>query len=191
MRRVLIGLLFTIISSPINAGPFGLERGMPLSSLRIIKKNGPISYIVAVPSPIDAFERYNVIATESAGVCKISAMGRDVDSDAYGYSIKQKYEELKATLIKKYGDPKTYEFLQFKSIWDEPRDWSMSIYKKERVHSSFWSKNVGSTTPDGMTGIILEINSVESGTNYLSLMYEFDNFLQCKSQVSSMEEKAL
>lgn len=134
----------------IGSGPFGLPMGATLTQLKVVDKlvpvpNVPGSYLVrAVPKPHGAFESYVLAISETSGLCKIAAIGKDIESSSFGTEIQSAFAALDQALQEKYGNRKNFDFLRAGSIWDEPKDWMMGLLKKERVLSSYWDKEEGS-----------------------------------------------
>ncbi len=56
----------------------------------------------------------------------------------------------------KYGKRTKYDYLRSGSIWDEPKDWMMSLRQEERTLALFWSIDNGSVLAEHVSGISLQ-----------------------------------
>ncbi len=98
---------------------------------------------------------------------KIHAVGKDVTTNGYGEEIKSAFKTICDALTTKYGPPKNGDFLKSGSIWNEPRDWTMGLLKKERELFAVWDWSNGSG------GITLDSKAMSTEKGYVTLSYEF------------------
>ena len=84
---------------------------------------------------------------------------------------------------------KRHDFLRSGSIWDEPEDWAMGLYKEERVLQSFWTFSPA-RSEDGVQAVYLTANALSSSKGYVSLFYEFSNFDQCSKELDKAKNAA-
>ncbi len=170
---------------------FGIRMGQATSTLKVLKHPTATIYEVAPPRPNDEFDSYMVVATPASGVCKVAASGKDIPDDNYGLEVRSHFDRFEAILNSKYGRGKKFDFLHAGSIWDEPNDFSMALKKKERSLSKFWDREEGSTLPLGLRSVSLQAKSVVMGTNYLSIVYEFDNLDSCMAAKQTADSTGL
>lgn len=118
------------------AGPFGFERGMTkeqimklLGAGSLIKADGNVYTFSKVPKPHPLFEEYVLIISPTEGLLKVAAISKDIETSVYGEELKASFEEIRGALTKTYGEGKTYDFLKYDSIWNEPKDWMMGMLK--------------------------------------------------------------
>ena len=181
-----------MVSSPVWAqSAFGVSRGQPITTLKVIKKFDSSLYSVAPPAPNAEFESYTVVATPATGVCKIAGIGKDHDDDAYGGNSKSAFDRIESALEQKYGIHKHYDFIRSGALWGESREWVMSIKQNERFYASFWDLDEKSNLPVGLQSIALEILTTSSSSSYVKLTYEFSNFEQCKAKLSQSDNSSL
>lgn len=183
-------LIFALIfSGSTFAGPLGLEKGMTLDEL---KKQGEFTSTNSVNvytsksllrGHPDA-QIYSAIVSPTLGLCKIVVATRDINTNAYGSDLKEKFDEIKSALSAKYGNSKDYDFLRSGSIWNEPRDWMMGLAKKERTLNSFWTTPENSM-PDSIKAISIEALAIGNSKGYIRFGYEFDNITQCLEEMKS------
>lgn len=181
----------------IGTGPFGLPMGASLAQLRRV---GPVeslagataSYILkTVPKPHEAFESYLLIVLDGYGLCKISAIGKTIQSSSQGYEIQSAFRTLETALRAKYGNRKHFDFLTVGSIWNDPEDWMMGLLKKERTLTSYWDDEEGSTFTDNIRTITLDSVGESTGSAYIVLRYEFDNAKRCLEEVAKKRNSSL
>lgn len=189
LRVVLVALL-AFLTCNAEAGPFGLEMGMPLSKLNIAKatpKPG-IYELRSVPNPHSAFESYIVQVSPSAGLCWIKALGRTLEVSAYGTELKSAFDDLKARLASNYGVPsQELDVLLPKSIWNEPRDWMMGLRKKERMLMAMWEKSL----PSSLRAVYIAASALSSSRGYVAVEYAFTNEASCEAELRKKEDGAL
>lgn len=161
------------------AGPFGIEMGQ---SLETLKNNGlnPTNsttnddqgyYYVSPKATHPDFEKYIVQLDEDEGVFWIKAVGRDISDSGYGLTIKSKFSEIESSLQKTYGTGKLVDYLYPRSIWDEPGDWMMGIAKNERFYFRTWEMQNGKAFPGNIESLGLGVATSSSSKGYIFLEY--------------------
>lgn len=173
-------------TSPAFAGAFGIEMGAKPEAMGgkldpRINQGGfvPGYNLDTPPKPNSEFTNYVLYATESTGVCKITAFGRGHQGDINGASIRSTIAELSAVLTEKYGASQTSDFLKSGSVWHDPEDFAMALKQKERVLASYWMAQTKATLPADIRTIALEARGLSQNETYLILTYEFANFGTC------------
>ena len=184
MKNILF--LITLFSTfSALAAPFGLTKGMGLEEL---KKQGTFvpgnqQYVYTSKSINNGhpdFEAYSVVLTPEHGLCKIIAIGKDVETNGFGSELESKYKNLIEAMSGRYGPPgKNYDFLRAGSIWKESQYWMMGLLKKDRTLTAFWSKPENNNLPDALQSIMLDTVALSGSKGYLQLAYEFDNVDAC------------
>lgn len=192
LGRILLFVAFTgAFSSAATAQEaFGVKMGAPLSSLHVLKNVTSNIYQISVTTPNSEFESYDVLAVPGFGVCKITGIGKTHEGDSYGSDIRSAFDELNSALTEKYGHPKSYDFLNAGSIWNDPKDFAMALKQNERHLTSFWSISEGANVPAGET-IMLDAKGLGSSDTYLTLGYEFPNFEACKAKLDAADNSGL
>ena len=173
---------------------FGVKPGAPVSDYSARPAPGvadPNFFVITVPQPNSEFETYTAVATPETGICSVSGIGVTHRNDEYGVATKSAFADLRQALTSRYGAGQDFDFLRSGALWDEPREWVWSIYKKERTLASFWTVENGSSLPAGVHAIALEANAAGSSSPYVSLKYEFTNFSRCKSIRERQENNGL
>jgi hypothetical protein len=157
--------------------PFGFKVGMTKTQVVALLGPGSPSKGTAdtlefktAPTPHPDFETYAVSISSSTGLAQVIAPSKDIQTNVYGEAIKEKFDDVKAALITKYGEPSnSFDFLRAGSIWNEPKDWTMALLKEERTLSAYWKASGG-------TMIVLEAVGLSNGRAYLRMKYQFSNF---------------
>lgn len=182
----LLGLL--LIGQCYAAGPFGFEYGMTqeqvvkLVGRTAVKEIKPVDGspdIVLVelntaPKPHPLFESYLLYITPDKGLMKISALGKDVQTNPFGTELHDQFMETRDAVAKIYGTADTIDTLLHGSIWSDPQDWMMGLIKKERLLSAFW--NLKSAPVNHITVIGLDGYGLSTERGYLKLSYEFEGW---------------
>ncbi len=190
---ILIVLFGLFIVSNAIAGPFGLEMGMPLKEIG--GEPEKISHgkyrLTNVPKPHSAFEAYVVQVAPKGGLCWIKAIGKDIRTSSYGHELKSAFSDMEERLESAYGKHKKMDILFSGSIWDEPRDWMMSLIKKERILASVWDESKGSNLPSDLKKIGLIASPSARDKGYISIEYSFTNEDSCEAELAAQEDDAL
>jgi hypothetical protein len=165
--------------------------GTPISKLHVLKHDRENSYTIDVPTPNSEFESYVVLATPGTGVCKIVGIGKDHDGDAAGVEIRMAFNSMEAVLRSKYGNSKTFDFLQSGSIWNDVGDFAMALRRNERHLEGFWDRDENSTLPSDIRSINLSASATGSSSTYLTLSYEYTNMDACTAKRRATDNSAL
>jgi hypothetical protein len=177
-------------------GPFGLSQGMTLEqSQKIMPLNKVGDFVYStpkVPSTHNAFESYTLVITPQHGLCKIVAIGNTINDDAYGYSIREKFNALSDALSQKYGKVEKFDKLITGSIWSKPRDWMMGLATNERSFVAYWIRGDKDVSfPSEIAAIELKANGIGSDSGYIVLGYELSNYHDCRTWINTQSNSAL
>ncbi|EID0160924.1 hypothetical protein SNE98_000669 [Vibrio cholerae] len=188
-----IALAALCVKSAFASGPFGLEMGVPVSSIdKDAKQLAPYVYLTTnVPSPHSAFEKYVVKVAPTSGLCWVKAIGKDISTSSYGFELKSAFSEMNEKLTKKYGKGETTDLLMAGSVWNEPNDFMMAMLKKERFLMAVWEKSKGSNFQDNLVQVALIANPSNRDKGYITLEYSFSNKDACNQEIDSLEDNAL
>lgn len=200
----MIKIVFTIIINcffTLNAfaGPFGLHFGMSKKQLETatggnFKSNGVegLYKSISVPLPNSSFEMYTFVITEKHGLCKITAVGKNIQTNSFGNQVISEFQAIETALIKKYGKNKNFNYLKSGSIWKDSNDWMMGLLKEERELVSFWDEEEsGHKLVDGINAIQLKAHALNSGTGFLKLVYESTAYTDCAESIRSVSNSSL
>lgn len=177
------------LTSPVVAGPFGVEMGMPLAELGT--PEGEISpgmyHFEKLPKSHPAFEGYIVQATPDQGVCWIKAIGVDIPTNEDGTEFVAAFEEMRSKLQRIYGAHDITRLLDENSIWSEPEDFMAGILNDERLYVAHWSQDYGSDLEPPLIQIGLMAEATNNETGYYTVEYYFENHELCDAEASNYE----
>ena len=175
-----IWLLFP--SYGISEGAFGIEFGSQLSDPTPIPNVAGL-YQINPKTPNEAFESYAVIYEPSLGVCKITANTVINLSDGFGKKALKQYENLLKELTDLYGAGSKHEFMSANADLDDDDEFSVSLYRKARMHSTLWSIAL-SETFSKTANVSLEIKAIKD-TTWVNASYEANFFSECVEKIKT------
>jgi len=175
MKNLLI-LISLLISVSVNATvlePFGFTMGMGLAEVTIEKDFGNNIYQLTPTNPSTEFSKYEGIISPTEGLCKITAVTNYIITAENGAELRSQYSDLKKMITAKHGKPSNhYDFLNSKKRKDKATTWMVGLEKKERRLQTFW--NIGSAI------ISLKAEGISKDNGRILIIYEFENFEDCK-----------
>lgn len=193
-KQFLVFFLLFVCGSALFAGPFGLEKGMSFNEIKKacggkepVKVDEGI-YYVEPPKQHPLFDKYVAFIDEKEGLHFLKGIGKDITTSGYGFDLKNNFEDLEKSVSKTYGKDYKLDVLLPGSIWDEPKDFMMSLLKEERALMAEWSKDYGSTIPDDIESICIAAYAVNSSTGYLVIEYSFTNHNSIKARKTAEED---
>ncbi len=132
--------------------------------------------VSAVPKPFREFEEYLLIFSNTDGLLKIAAIGKDIPTSEEGTELRQHYSDLKQLLSGIYSMPQEVDFLKSdNSALAEPGNFMLSMLENERDLACLWSGDK-MKLKDDIGGIVLEAKASRLDTGYLELTYEFNGW---------------
>ncbi|MHC9005099.1 hypothetical protein [Enterobacter adelaidei] len=184
---------------PPAEGPFGLEAGLTQKNIEdmIGAKLKPLPDSVnlytsdTLPKQNADFEMYGLLISPKAGLCQIRAVGKNIDTDSYGLSLKSRFEDLSSSLSSLYGKAETTDLLLAGSIWKEPQDWMMGLNKKERFLSATWKGTKETPLKNNIGAISIEARANSSAQGYVYLQYTFTNDDVCQAEIEGAKKSSL
>lgn len=183
-------------------GPFGLKMGLTIEQITAaipdLKAATPHIYSTSEPpKPHDSFGNYLLLTSATTGLCKITAVGKIIQTSQFGDELRYAYKNMKAALAERYGKPTSdYDFLKNGSIWNESKYWMMGLVKKDRVVATYWEKNTGTHAkgadlPNDLASISMEASADGTNDGHVTLRYEFSNEEACVDALKKEKNKAL
>ncbi|MEB6679903.1 hypothetical protein [Acinetobacter lwoffii] len=194
MKNILLSIfLVGAAVSSFAEAPFGLKVGMSLAEVK--KVSGPAEVLEKnyysfknVPIPYKGFKDYLMVITPKSGLCKVLGFGNPITTSVYGDGVKAEFSTLKESLIKKYGKPiGDYDFLRAGSIWKNPNEWMMSLYREERILTAAWEPK----EDNGVENIMLKARATGRSTGVITLSYELSNNEACLAEKESRDISGL
>ena len=189
MCRLALCLLVTLLPSVALAGPFGVDWGMSMSSLKaagaeceLNERNveGFDTYQCAkLVKPFSNADFYLVYAHPTQGVQRVSMLGDTIIDDPYGFEGLDRYKAYKSALTKKYGEPTdSYEYKGEALYRDADEFYECIDYTGCGSHVSIFKKN-------GVSVMVKINSSGRRGRGWLSIMYEGPQYMNL---VNAFEE---
>lgn len=172
------------IKSVNELKPFGLELRKNIPSSLITKKIQKNTYSIQnPPKKVSYFTNYYGII-ENKKILKAFANTILYVNDDYCTQSQSVFSELKSLLSKKYGEPEgDFDILKNNALWNESRDYKMSLIKKDRVHAAFWKVSFKSN----LYGIKLEEEAFSKGC-LVSLSYEDIKMMEKKGKENTTKD---
>lgn len=177
-------------------GPLGVKKGLTKQELKqagvdLILIDGFIYSSPEAPAKNSAFSKYIYFVTDAAGLCRVIGETEVMDVNDFGSQARSRFDDLEKALTEKYGKSKSYKFVRAGSIWKSDSEFMMGLTKKERYHATTWSKEDGSTLPEGINSILLDITSNGYQKATVNLNYEFDNIEDCVKESKDKQNSSL
>lgn len=172
---------------PSSPGPFGFEAGMTkeavvakLGAKALVRVDGDVVSFNTAPSPHPDFNEYLLMFSPRAGLVKLLATSRLIETSESGEQLKEKYMKLLAALKTKYGtSPVEGDLLEAGSTWTEPQYWMMGLLKKERTLEAIWgAEQLQSATalPAHLKSVMIDVTATSLEKGFISISYEFEGF---------------
>ena len=178
---LLSALLLAMFTGVGQADVFGLKKGMTVEQVRALEF-GKLEKVRDTSEEI--WEVKNPQMPKGAGIAMfIIVPGKgllkagffwNIETNAYGDAIKQKFRELKNILSEKYGTGQTIDFLKQGSIWTQPQYWMNALVDKDRM--LFWYSDKGLTNE--LTYVFVEAVGTTSRKGHINLGYEFQGWVE-------------
>jgi hypothetical protein len=195
---VAVAVFVSVIAASVNAQPgpdsneampFGLKKGMTNAQLGATELSKPGFYkLVQVPKPHPDFEAYIVQVGPTTGLCWVKGVGKNVSTSVYGSELKVAYNDLRDQVGATYGQYEEMDFLRAGSIWDEPKDWTMAMLKKERYLMSTWKTGI---LKPGLKMVGVNVSVLSRDTGFVNVEYYFDNHPQCEQELKAAKGSVL
>ena len=185
--------IFLLCNDAFANTPFGFEVNSHPSKYKFcLPTETKDTYIcTSAPKPHGAFENYFLWYVGEFGLCKTVAVGKTIDNDAYGDVVRRRTDKLAQQIEKKYGPPTDkFDFLHSGSIWDEPRDWMLSLSRNERSYVYAWSSDMGYIPIANVKTIMLQAHGHNSRDGYVTVAFEFSNMSRCTNAKNEAESDA-
>jgi len=129
--------------------------------------------VSTVPKPFREFEAYQLFFSNTDGLLKVIAIGKDIPTSEEGAELREHYSDLKQLLSNTYSTPEEIDFVKSdNSALAEPENFMLGMLEKERDLACLWSSEKVKLK-DEIGGIVLEAKATKLDTGYLELTYEF------------------
>ena len=184
MKKIIFSILILVfVFSVAFAGPFGLSKGMSVSTISKLSKPGfaperisdDDKYFFIPKKQHDLFKAYIAYVDEKKGLYRINAISDGIESSVYGLELKIAFNVLVHDLSKTYGTPKKTDKIKENYKFKEGKYWFRSLKDGAREISATWKRGEqGTTLPQELDKI-----SVYLSANFLygliNIDYHFSN----------------
>lgn len=177
MKKLFLITIGLLLATATWGQAFGITMGMTLDQLASISTTSPEKvaegYYQIYPKQMSPkIESVYVQYSDKSGVGTIKLVSREFMTNSYGQQIRDNVDEFAAILEHTYGKPELFDKLFSGSIWNEPTDWTMGLYKEELAYIYFW-ENMKLPNNLEMIGIIAK--ALIFGEGYFLVEYKFTN----------------
>ena len=187
------------LSIPPAEGPFGLAAGlskdeieaMSGEKLTLLNDQQNLYTLQNAPKPNKSFEQLALVVSPTVGLCQIRAIGVTIKSNSFGNQLQGSFTEMKDALSEVYGKPHVIDSLIPGSIWNEPKEWMMSLKQKERYLSAGWSSTSAKLLKNDLSRIEMEARATGGDNGYYLLQYTFNNWSACEAEEKAKARSSL
>ena len=179
-----------------DASPFGIQIGMTMNELTAISGTPSPEQTIGmyrlpkVPRPHASFESYAVHYSDKYGVCRIIAIGKSVELNAFGDRLKQEFSTVSEQLQERYGSGELMDILRSGSIWDDTQHWSMAMSREERILARSWERPKNLNEFPSLSAILLRATAMNTRAGFLVLSFEGQNFRSCQNEEKTSQGSA-
>ena len=177
-------------------GPFGLKMGLTyaevkkiIPDLNLSKTNPHFSDSRNIPKPHPNFGGYSFQFSDKTGLCRISALGKQIETGKDGAQIQQEFSLLDEALTSKYGNGKKLDFAS--RDYGTPEFWMLYLLENDRTLYKSWSKETKANLSNEIESISIKAYAESLSKGYLTLRYEFKNFSDCYEENKINTNKSL
>ena len=167
------------------SAPFGIELNAPLSGAEILQDIGGNKLLVAPEKKHPSFSEYYVQVSPTYGVVWVKGVGAMISNDANGYGTQDQINKLSSQLALKYGPPKKVDILQYGALWDDSRDWVMSLLQQERSFFNIWEKGKSPQLPDDLETVFLGVAAYSSSESSPIIEYASTRLKDAEKEVDA------
>ncbi|HPL94981.1 MAG: hypothetical protein PHS04_15935 [Tissierellia bacterium] len=193
MKKVIVtGVLLTLISFNVFAGPFGIEMGMSLQEVTNLCKSGPKLigqdlYSIVPLKTNDLFDSYRVRIDPNYGLYMIAAM-IPIKTTEDGAKIKSAFNDLVSNIEQVYGNYEKIDILEPGSKHNKPKDFMTSLAEHERTLMVTWQSPL-STLPTNLKIITVTAEAITSSLGWVDLEYRSDNYDKVEAAKKAKKEE--
>lgn len=178
---------------PPADGPFGFAGGLSKDiiekmigeQITVSNESQNLYRVKHTPKSNSAFETFALVISPTVGLCQIRAIGKTITTNRFGHQLKSDFDELKSSLASIYGVPKTLDMLMPGSIWKDPDDWMMGLYKKDRNLMAEWEGTAKAPLKNSLESVVIEARALGTDSGFVMLQYSFTNQPQCDAEEKS------
>ena len=111
------------------------------------------------------------------GLCSVIAIGKTIETDRTGASLRQAYLARKAILTKRHGTPfRDVDSVRSASPLAGPQDWMAALGRQDRLLQTFWTLTGDAS---GVSDVHLEAVGLNATRGYVRSTHGFENGGAC------------
>jgi hypothetical protein len=151
--------------------PFGIEIHGDLEGLAVEQELGGGKFKVIAPRPHPSFADYYLQHSATLGVVWVKGVSVPFEADSYGNNLRSALDRISGQLDVRYGSPRKVNLIAPDALWQDPRDWMMSILQNERSFFHVWEAGKGATLPDDLHTVFLGVLALSSSSGSVIVEY--------------------
>jgi hypothetical protein len=178
-------------------GPFGLAGSLPVAELERMgfKLGGgsPSLYFGKPPKPLQDADSYAVVATPTAGVCRIMAHIEVPVVNGSGDQLKEKADRLADAMQVKYGKySEKVNYIKQDVYRRNPEYWMLGLKEESVLYAYDWSSGkTEKPLPGDLDNIEIAADTTRLDSGYVSIKYTFKNFGECRKEMEARKADSL
>lgn len=178
--------------APSRNGPFGFAMGDDPSAYKLKKMEKPGFYETdAPPKSHDDFESVLVEAYPGVGICMIKGLGKNLENDGNGSSVRTKVSDLTGALETKYGKSTKVDLCTGGDIQCGSDFWMMTLNGGERYYGSKWSKSNDAMKQAKIGQIYVGASAGNISTSYVIAEYISADTKGCEKAARAISASSL
>lgn len=183
----------SVKSKPVSDGPFGIDFGVAANTVPGAKPmETPGLYETTKPPKSHSdFESVVLAAYPETGICTIRGIGRDIQNDGAGLSIRSQIDSLADALQTKYGVGEKNDSCVGSEISCQGQFWMMTLNDGERFYGYSWEAPNAVMKRNKIQSIYLAARASDINTSYSILEFHSSNQAACEAAKKKLSASAL
>ena len=184
---------YSIYRNNKGSGVFGFEIGMTYEEIKeACNGNEPEHiadnrYIVKPKKSHPLFEKYIVWISDSVGLYYIKGISRDINTNGYGTEVKNKFNDLLASLENKYGKFSITDTVKSDYYLKQDQYWMSALNDGARKYEANWSSTEENLkNSNGISSIYIGISAEYSTSAYIWIEYGFVNSFDAEQETDDV-----
>jgi hypothetical protein len=178
-------------------GPFGLTGSQSIAELEKLgfktNDNTPNFYMGTPPKPLRDATSYGVMATPSAGICRIMAQVPVSVVNGTGDQLRTKTDQLAETMQLKYGKySEKVNYIGQDVYRRNPQFWMMGLKEESILYAYEWMQGkTDKPLPNNIENIEIAADAASTDSGTVIIRYTFKNYSECKKDVEKHKADSL
>jgi hypothetical protein len=164
-------------------GPFGIALGATVQSVPgLTRREDEGLYSTRNPPvPHPDFEEIAVVAYPDAGICTVRGIGRQIENDASGITVRSAIDGLADALSTKYGTPERLDACSGGDIACESQFWMMTLLQGQRTYGARWETQNDTMRRNRIGSIYLVASAPSINSSAVLIEYHSSNRRACEA----------